>query len=93
MKSGNDLTLKISGSTDQLTLKDFFLGGENAGVNINFSSGDSLTGEQIFGAYGLTNPSPSTNTATEYQSSLSTMLNLMSDYNKLSPLVNESTIL
>ncbi|ATR79842.1 putative Ig domain-containing protein [Moraxella osloensis] len=93
MKSGNDLTLKVSGSTDQLTLKDFFLGGDNAGVNINFASGGSLTSDQIFGAYGLTNPNPSANTASEYQSSLSTMLNLMSDYNKLSPLTNESTVL
>lgn len=93
MKSGNDLTLKVSGSTDQLTLKDFFLGGDNAGVNINFASGANLTSDQIFGAYGLTNPNPSANTASEYQSSLSTMLNLMSDYNKLSPLANESTVL
>ncbi len=93
MKSGNDLTLKVSGSTDQLTIKDFFLGGENAGVNINFASGGSLTSDQIFGVYGQTNPNPSKNTASDYQSSLSYMLNLMSDYNKLSPLANESTVL
>ncbi|MFW2176507.1 MULTISPECIES: VWA domain-containing protein [unclassified Moraxella] len=90
---GDDKLTDISGTTDQLTIKDFFLGGENAGATINFASGGSLTSEQIFGAYGLTNPSPSTNTATDYQSSLSTMLNLMSDYNKLSPLANESTVL
>ena len=93
MKSGNDLTLKVSGTTDQLTLKDFFLGGDNAGVNINFASGGSLSSDQIFGAYGLTNPNPSANTASDYQSSLSTMLTLMNDYNKLSPLTNESTVL
>ena len=93
MKSGNDLTLKVSGSTDQLTIKDFFLGGDNAGVNINFASGGSLTSDQIFGAYGLTNPNPSKNTASDYQSSLTTMMNLMSEYNKLSPLANESTVL
>ena len=93
MKSGNDLTLKVSGTTDQLTLKDFFLGGDNAGVNINFASGGSLSSDQIFGAYGLTNPSPSANTASDYQSALSTMLTLMNDYNKLSPLTNESTVL
>ena len=93
LKSGNDLTLKVSGSTDQLTLKDFFLGGDNAGMNINFSGGGSLSSDQIFGAYGQTNPVPSKNIMTDYQYSLSTMLNLMDDYNKVSPLASESTVL
>lgn len=93
MKMGNDLSLKVSGTTDQVTIKDFFLGGDNAGVNISFASGGSLTSDQIFGAYGLTNPSPSANTASNYQTSLSSMLTMMSDLNKTSPLVESSTVI
>ena len=69
------------------------MGGDNAGMNINFSGGGSLSSDQIFGAYGQTNPVPSKNIMTDYQYSLSTMLNLMDDYNKVSPLASESTVL
>lgn len=93
IKSGDDLTLKVSDSTDQLTIKNFFLGSDNASVNISFASGDSLTSNQIFAAYGRTNPNPSEHTTGNYQSSLLIMLNLMSDYNKSSPSANESAVL
>ncbi|MCZ4321521.1 calcium-binding protein [Pseudomonas anguilliseptica] len=56
MKSGNDLVLKVSGGSDQVTLKNWFLGGDHVVDVISFASGDQLTAAQLFGAFGLTNP-------------------------------------
>ncbi|TIH08376.1 calcium-binding protein [Pseudomonas leptonychotis] len=56
MKSGNDLVLKVSGGSDQVTLKNWFLGGDHVVDVISFASGDQLTSAQLFGAFGLTNP-------------------------------------
>ncbi|TRO35078.1 HlyJ hemolysin-like protein [Pseudomonas sp. ALS1131] len=59
MKSGNDLILRVNGSTaNQVTLKDFFLGGDNLVETIAFETGGQLTAEQIFGAFGLAVPTP-----------------------------------
>lgn len=91
-RSNNDFILKVAGTTDQITIKDFFLGGTNADVNFSFASGSSLSASQIFSAFGVTNPKASSNTATDYQNSLSSMLTMMSDLNKTSPLVVETVI-
>lgn len=56
MKSGNDLVLKVSGGSDQVTLKNWFLGGDHVVDVISFASGGQLTAAQLFGAFGLTNP-------------------------------------
>ncbi len=57
MKSGNDLILKVNGSSaNQITLKNYFLAGNNLVETIDFESGGQLTAEQIFGAFGLTLP-------------------------------------
>lgn len=56
MKSGNDLVLKVSGGSDQVTLKNWFLGGDHVVDVISFASGGQLTASQLFGAFGLTNP-------------------------------------
>ncbi|WP_405118281.1 calcium-binding protein [Pseudomonas leptonychotis] len=56
MKSGNDLVLKVSVGSDQVTLKNWFLGGDHVVDVISFASGDQLTSAQLFGAFGLTNP-------------------------------------
>ena len=56
MKSGNDLVLNVSGGTDKVTLKNWFLGGDYVVDNITFAAGGQLTAAQIFGAFGLTNP-------------------------------------
>ncbi|WP_160016445.1 calcium-binding protein [Pseudomonas sp. 8BK] len=56
MKSGNDLVLKVSGGSDQVTLKNWFLGGDHVVDVISFASGDQLTSAQLFGAFGLANP-------------------------------------
>jgi Ca2+-binding RTX toxin-like protein len=56
MKSGNDLVLKVSGGTDQVTLKNWFLGGDHVVDVISFASGGQLTAAQLFGAFGLSNP-------------------------------------
>lgn len=56
MKSGNDLVLNVSGGSDKVTLKNWFLGGDNVVDIITFASGGQLTAAQIFGAFGLSNP-------------------------------------
>lgn len=56
MKSGNDLVLKVSGGSDQVVLKNWFLGGDHVVDVISFASGGQLTAAQLFGAFGLTNP-------------------------------------
>ena len=58
-KSGNDLILKVNGqSTNQVTIKDFFLGGTKVVETIKFETGGSISADQIFGAFGLSNPNP-----------------------------------
>jgi Ca2+-binding RTX toxin-like protein len=57
-KSGDDLILKIAGTSDQVTIQKFFQGGDYAMDSIEFESGGSISADQIFGAYGLTNPNP-----------------------------------
>ncbi|MBB3060167.1 calcium-binding protein [Microbulbifer rhizosphaerae] len=57
-KSGNDLVLNVSGGSDSVTLKNWFLGGDYVVDTISFTSGGSITSEQIFGAFGLSNPGP-----------------------------------
>lgn len=66
MKSGNDLVLKVSGGSDQVTLKNWFLGGDHVVDVISFSSGGQLTAAQLFGAFGLSNPN--INGSPNYQS-------------------------
>ncbi len=57
MKAGNDLILKVNGSnSNQITLKSYFLAGDNLIETIDFETGGELTAEQIFGAFGLTIP-------------------------------------
>ncbi|MEQ5837732.1 calcium-binding protein [Marinobacter sp. NFXS9] len=58
MKSGNDLVLQISGGSDTVTIQDFFAGGDQTLDRIEFGSGGQLTSDQIFGAFGLSNPDP-----------------------------------
>jgi Ca2+-binding RTX toxin-like protein len=55
-KSGNDFTLNVSGGTDKVTFRNWFLGGDYAVDNITFAAGGQLTAAQIFTAFGLTNP-------------------------------------
>lgn len=58
MKSGNDLVLNIGGSSDKVTLKNWFLGGDYVVPTIRFAAGGEISANQIFGAFGLTNPNP-----------------------------------
>ncbi|WIH73684.1 calcium-binding protein [Acinetobacter baumannii] len=61
MKSENDLILKVNGSsTNQITLKNYFLAGTHLVETIDFETGGQLTAEQIFNAFGLTIPSTTT---------------------------------
>ncbi|PTU72937.1 calcium-binding protein [Pseudomonas mangrovi] len=58
MRSGNDLVLRVSGGTDQVTIRNWFLGGDNVVDVITFASGGQLTAAQLFGAFGVANPDP-----------------------------------
>uniref|UniRef100_UPI00331A66F1 calcium-binding protein n=2 Tax=Gammaproteobacteria TaxID=1236 RepID=UPI00331A66F1 len=80
MRSNDDLILKVSGTTDQLTIADFFEGGESAVGNISFASGGSISADQIFGAYGISNPNPTNVSSSQHQSTLGTMLNMMQQF-------------
>ncbi|MFV3411153.1 calcium-binding protein [Pseudomonas sp. NY15436] len=52
------MVLNISGSTDKVTVKNWFLGGDYVVDSLVFANGGTLTSDQIFGAFGLTNPDP-----------------------------------
>ena len=57
IKTGNDLVLKVNGSTtNQVTLKNYFLAGDHLIETIDFETGGQLTAEQIFNAFGVTLP-------------------------------------
>ncbi|WP_039950092.1 calcium-binding protein [Wohlfahrtiimonas chitiniclastica] len=56
-KSGDDLILRVDQSPDnQVTIKNFFLGGKYLIESIEFETGGSISADQIFGAFGLTIP-------------------------------------
>ncbi|MCU7918440.1 MAG: hypothetical protein KZQ95_08800 [Candidatus Thiodiazotropha sp. (ex Epidulcina cf. delphinae)] len=58
MKSGDNLILRVSGGTDQVTLRDYFKGGDHAVDLITFATGGQLSAAQLFGVFGLANPDP-----------------------------------
>ncbi|MEW8439417.1 MAG: calcium-binding protein [Candidatus Thiodiazotropha taylori] len=58
MRSGDNLILRVSGGDDQVTLQNFFLGGDHAVDRFVFTSGGEISADQIFGAFGLSNPDP-----------------------------------
>ena len=82
MRSNDDLILKVSGTDDQLTIADFFEGGESAVGNISFASGGSISADQIFGAYGISNPNPTNVSSAQHQSTLGTMLDMMQQFDE-----------
>jgi Ca2+-binding RTX toxin-like protein len=82
MRSNDDLILKVSGATDQLTIADFFEGGESAVGNISFASGGSISADQIFGAYGISNPNPTNVSSSKHQSTLGSMLDMMQQFDE-----------
>ncbi|WP_226595807.1 calcium-binding protein [Marinobacter nauticus] len=59
-KSGDDLVLKVNGGPDQVTLTGFFLGGGSVVETIEFETGGQITSDQIFGAFGMSEPTPAT---------------------------------
>ena len=77
MRSNDDLILKVSGTADQLTIEDFFMGGESAVGSLSFASGGSISADQIFGAYGISNPNPTNASSAQHQTSLGVMLDMM----------------
>ncbi|MCV4340599.1 hypothetical protein OH707_05515 [Pseudomonas capsici] len=58
MKSGNDLVLNVSGGSDKVTIRNWFLGGDYVVDSITFASGGQITASQLFGVFGLSNPDP-----------------------------------
>jgi Ca2+-binding RTX toxin-like protein len=59
LMSGNDLILSVDGGTDQITLRNFFLGGDWLVETIEFATGGSVSAEEIFDVFGLTLPNGS----------------------------------
>lgn len=80
VRSNDDLILKVSGTTDQLTIEDFFMGGDYSVGNISFASGGSISADQIFNAYGISNPNPINHPSSQYQTTLGTMLDMMNQF-------------
>ncbi|MCG8015397.1 MAG: hypothetical protein JAY97_04205 [Candidatus Thiodiazotropha sp. 'RUGA'] len=60
LRSGDDLILTVDGGTDQITLTDFFLGGDNLVESIEFETGGSISAEQIFSVFGVAIPTADT---------------------------------
>tara|TARA_R100000306_G_scaffold53756_1_gene50651 strand:+ start:2443 stop:2976 length:534 start_codon:yes stop_codon:yes gene_type:complete len=58
-KRGNDLILIVAGGPNQVTIKNFFLGGGNTVDRFEFATGGHFTAAQIFGAFGLAMPQAS----------------------------------
>ena len=58
MKSVNDLVLNVSGGSDKVTIRNWFLGGDYVVDTITFASGGQLTAAQLLGAFGLSNHDP-----------------------------------
>ena len=57
IQSGDDLILRVDQDPNQqITVKNFFLGGEYLIESIEFETGGNISAEQIFGAFGLTMP-------------------------------------
>ncbi|MCU7937270.1 MAG: hypothetical protein KZQ99_20745 [Candidatus Thiodiazotropha sp. (ex Dulcina madagascariensis)] len=52
------MILRVSGGTDQVTLRDYFKGGDHAVDLITFATGGQLSAAQLFGVFGLANPDP-----------------------------------
>lgn len=85
----NDLTLSlapndVSRPNDQLTIKGFFLGGDNASLNVNFGQGGVITGEQILShtVSAMPIPNHTTNQTTsqaEYDLALAQLLQMLNE--------------
>jgi Ca2+-binding RTX toxin-like protein len=59
MKSGDDLVLRVNGGPDQVTLTDFFVGGDSVIETLAFETGGQISAGQIYGAFGMSQPTPS----------------------------------
>ncbi|WP_373883356.1 calcium-binding protein [Acinetobacter pittii] len=56
-KSGDDLVLKVNGSnTNQVTVKDFFLGGAHEVEAFSFETGGSISSHQLYQVFGIDRP-------------------------------------
>lgn len=56
LKWGNDLVLRLGGESDYIVLSSYFLGGDNLIETIAFETGELITAEQVFTAFGVTMP-------------------------------------
>ncbi|WLF84392.1 calcium-binding protein [Moraxella sp. ZY210820] len=81
-KQNNNLILKVKGSTDELTLKDFFLGGDNASLNIHFKDGGSISNTQLLDAF-KSSKTPTHSDSQGFNQALETSLVLMEEFKHL----------
>ncbi|WLF84795.1 putative Ig domain-containing protein [Moraxella sp. ZY210820] len=82
VKYNNNLILKVKGTTDELTLKDFFLGGEHADIYLNFSGGGSISNQQLLQAFK--SPKQALHeSADDYEQALNISLSMYDGYKRM----------
>ena len=81
-KHNNNLILKVSGTDDQITIQDFFLGGDNADVNISFASGGSIGSSQLLNLF-KSSKTPTHSQVFDYDKALLASLGLMETFKQL----------
>ena len=81
-KMNDDLILKVSGSTDELTIKDFFTGGDNADINISFADGGSISATELLGLFKLSKTATHTD-IDGFNKALDVSLALMEEFKTL----------
>lgn len=93
-QENKDLTLgfstndpsNIHSQNDQLTVKNFFLGGDTASLNVNFGKGGALIGKQMLkhqtSSENIGQIAPTTTNNADYDMALAQMLQLLNDKHK-----------
>lgn len=90
-KHNNNLILKVSGTNDQITIQDFFLGGDNADVNISFASGGSIGSSQLLNLF-KSSKTPTHSQVFDYDKALLSSLRLMEAFKQLESEYNSIVI-
>ncbi|MFB2538507.1 MULTISPECIES: calcium-binding protein [unclassified Acinetobacter] len=92
-KQGNNLVLKVSGSTDQLTIQDFFVGGDHSSLNITFADGGYFNTQEIFKTYGVNKSALGKHKEVDYDNALCSVLETLAVHDKqYGTLLDENTI-
>ncbi len=90
-KMNNDLILKVSGSTDTLTIKDFFMGKDHADIHISFKDGGSISSSQLMNLFKV-NQSATHSNIHEFNKALEFSQTLMESFKTLTTDATSSVI-